>query len=147
MNLERRAILVVPGTAFWVLVIVGAVTGNGMLIGVALAMMVLTFAAVGVSAYYRAKADKAARDEVWEHGTHAKATVVSIDDGGREREVDFVLDVSAFGLAMFRAKVTSFVSELAIPRIQPGEVIDVRFDPADQTRIVIDPALRPPRAR
>jgi len=41
--------------------------------------------------------------------------------------------------------VRSVIARLAIPRIQPGCEIQVRRDPADGKKIVIDPGLTPHR--
>lgn len=62
--------------------------------------------------------------------------------GGNEDDPNVDMDLDIDG---GRLKVTSLIARLAIPRIQPGCEIQVRIDPADGKKIVIDPALTPYR--
>jgi hypothetical protein len=90
-------------------------------------------------------ADEAERKRIWTSGRPATARVVAISEapGGSDDdpEVDFQLEVRAEGVPPSAIKVRSYVSRLAIPRIQPGCEIQVRLDPADGTKVVIDPGL------
>ena len=45
------------------------------------------------------------------------------------------------GAAPYRVTTRALISMLAIPRIQPGTVIDVRVDRADRARVVVDEQL------
>ena len=60
-----------------------------------------------------------------------------------EPMVDFVLDVAADGGPPRRVSTSAVISQLAIPRVQPGCEIDVRIDPTDAETLVVDPALTP----
>jgi hypothetical protein len=75
-------------------------------------------------------------------GLPATATVVAIwDTGTRVNDdpvVGFRLAVEAPGRDGWEAATRALVSILAIPRIQPGAVLAVRYDPADPQRVAIE---------
>lgn len=91
--------------------------------------------------------------EVRQKGLPARATVLEIWDTGvtvnDDPVVGFRLEVDAQGRPPWHAEARSLVSILAIPRIQPGAVLPVRYDPTDPTRVAVeverepDPTLRP----
>lgn len=141
----NKVLLVIPGTLFWVLVIVGATTGNGTLTGAAVVLAVLTVIAVVVTGARASGRAAAARDAVWATGTPATATVVRVDGTGatinNDLEVDLVVDVVVAGRPPHRATIRRYVSPLAIPRVQPGCSIDARVDPANPAAVVLDPDL------
>ena len=74
-------------------------------------------------------------------GSPAKATVVAIWETGTRVNhnpvVGFDVEVHAEGRPAWRAKTKALVSILAIPRIQPGAMLDVFYDPADPSRVAI----------
>jgi hypothetical protein len=73
----------------------------------------------------------------------AKVVELSTKGGGLNDnpKIDFELDVTREGEPSFRAQVSVIVSLLAIPRVQPGCEIDVRIDPHDRSKVVIDEKL------
>jgi hypothetical protein len=137
--------VIVPGTLFWPLVVIGAVTGNGALIGAAIVLGLVTAIVFITGKVRSSSAARAERERVWAEGTPATATVVSLDGTGasinNDLEVDLVLDVSAAGRPPYRATVRRYVSPLVIPRVQPGCTLDARVDPADPSTVVLDPEL------
>jgi hypothetical protein len=142
-----RALLVIPGTLFWVLVIAGAVTKNNALIGAGVVLLVVT---VGLTLTLRLRAhgaNKAAEQELWTRGTPARARVVRIKDTGarinRHPKIELELAVTVPDQPPFPATLAAYISTIAIPRVQPDCTIDVRVDPTDRTRVVIDPDLTP----
>lgn len=142
-----RALLVIPGTLFWVLVIAGAVTANNALIGAGVVLAVVTIGLM-LTLKVRAGAAKAAADrDLWTRGTPARARVVAIKDTGarinREPKIDLQLAVTVAGQEPYPVHVEAYISSLAIPRIQPDCQIDVRVDPDDRNHVLIDPALTP----
>ena len=141
-----RALLFVPGLMGAALVVGGFTSDNSVMIGVGFGMagfMVAAMLALGIRDASTASAE---RRRIWKSGTPATARVIAIAEvggGGDETpEVDFELEV---GTPPTKVKVRSLVSRLAIPRIQPGCEIQVRVDPSDATKVVIDPALTPYR--
>jgi len=142
-----RALLVIPGTLFWVLVIAGAVTENNALIGAGVVLLVVT---VGLTLTLKVRAGTAkmaAEKELWARGTPARARVVRIKDTGarinRHPKIEFDLEVTLPDQEPYPASLAAYISSIAVPRVQPDCAIDVRVDPADKTRVVLDPALTP----
>lgn len=140
-----RALLFIPGTLFWVLVIAGAITKNNILIGVGVAMMIIT---VGLTIANRVRASVAqsdARKQLWATGTPARARVVALEATGSaintSPQVDLELEVTLPDQAPRRVTFRVYVSPLAIPRVQPDCMLDVRVDPNDPSRIAIDPNI------
>jgi len=80
--------------------------------------------------------------EIRQKGLPARATVVEIWDTGvtvnDDPVVGFRLEVEAVGRPQWRAETRALVSLLAIPRVQPGAVLPVRYDPSDPSRVAID---------
>jgi len=79
--------------------------------------------------------------EVRETGLPALATVLEIHETGvkvnDDPVVGFRLEVTADGRVPWTAETRALVSLLAIPRIQPGAVLPVRYDPADPSRVAL----------
>ncbi len=75
-------------------------------------------------------------------GTPAMATIAAIHDTGitvnNDPVVDFDLDVQPAGGKPFRSAARALVSRLAVPRIQPGRTLPVKYDPAQPGRAAID---------
>ena len=145
-NRKGSPLLIVPGTLFWVLIGVGATTGNDVLIGAAVVLAVVTIVGVLATRVRASGKAKAVRDAVWATGTAATAKVLTLDGTGarinHSPEVAIGLEVTAPGRPPYPATVTTYISDLAIPRVQPGCTLDVRVDPADPTIVVLDPSLR-----
>jgi hypothetical protein len=141
-----NALIFIPGTLFWVLVIAGAVTGSNLLIGGAVALAVVTIVGVLVMRGKAAAREDAARAELWQHGTPTRARVVDLKTTGtrinQSPEVDLELEVTLPDQAPYRVTVRRYISVLSVPRVQPDCMLDVRVDPNDRTKVAIDPALR-----
>jgi len=80
--------------------------------------------------------------EVRASGLPATATVLEIFDTGvtvnDDPVVGFRLQVEADGRPPWEAETRALVSLLAIPQIQPGAVLPVKYDPLDPARVAID---------
>lgn len=142
-----RALLVIPGTLFWVLVLAGIFTKNNALIGGAVVLFLVT--AIGAITM-KARASSSEKGEllrVYTRGTPARARIVNIGSKGGavngHPNIDFELEVTVPGQDPYRVSLTARVSKLAIPRVQPDALIDVRVDPDDRQRILLDAALTP----
>jgi hypothetical protein len=81
------------------------------------------------------------KQKVLQTGAAATATIVSIRDTGTRINDDPVvgirLQVQPAGAPAFQAEVKETVSILQIPLFQPGAQLDVKYDPADQSRVAI----------
>lgn len=100
---------------------------------------------IGCSGFVHGIADRFTGENVASQiraiGSPAKATVVAIWETGTRVNhnpvVGFDLEVHAEGRPAWRATTKALVSILAIPRVQPGAVLDVFYDPADPSRVAI----------
>jgi hypothetical protein len=52
-------------------------------------------------------------------------------------QVRIIVEVHPPGRAPYQAECTMVVSQLAIPRVQPGSAVHVRFDPMNPARIAL----------
>ena len=75
-------------------------------------------------------------------GVLAAATVVKIWDTGmtvnEDPVVGFLLEVRPQDQPAYRAETKLLISRLAIPQIQPGAVLAVRYDAANPARVSLD---------
>jgi hypothetical protein len=75
-------------------------------------------------------------------GYPAQARILQLKDTGLKvndnPQVTIVLEVHAQGRAPWHAQVTTIVSMLAIPRVQPGMMVAVRFDPMNPMQVAIE---------
>jgi len=135
----------VPGLLCWVLIGVGAATGNKTFIGLGVGLMFLSLVLGLIAAARSSSAKRAEAGRIWAGGIPGRAKVVDISTkGGRVNDnptIDFELDVTPEGQSSYRAQVSVLVSQLAIPRIQPGCEIEVRIDPQDRSKVVVDEKL------
>lgn len=147
MKKRFNPLVLLPGMAFWALLISGIITGNNILITIAVVvggLSVITLVTIAIKA---SSAAKAARRRLWQEGTPGTARIVSIGtNGGSFNDhpyVDLELDVTVGAKPAYRASVRALISQLAIPRIQPECQINVHVDPADPSKLVVDAALTP----
>jgi hypothetical protein len=86
------------------------------------------------------------RTGVLETGLPAQAVILSIEMGDRKltyRGVDerwlvvLELEVQPSDGPAFEAKAEHYVPILEIPRFQPGEIVDVRYDPQDKSKVAV----------
>lgn len=80
--------------------------------------------------------------EIRAHGRPAKATVLEIWETGvwvnHNPVAGFLLEVRAEGMAAYEAETRALISILWIPRIQPGAVLQVKYDPRNPSRVALD---------
>jgi len=80
--------------------------------------------------------------ELQKTGQPAKAVILRISDTGMTVNDDPVvwleLDVHPDAAPVFQARTKCLISRLDVPQFQPGCTIQVRYDPADHTRVGID---------
>ena len=139
--------LVVPWLMGIALVVGGATSDNPTMIGIGCGLAGVAVVIFIVIKFGEMSHAEAERKRIWKEGRPATARVVAITEapGGSEDnpEVDLQLEVRAEGAPPSAIKVRSYISRLAIPRIQPGCEIQVRLDSTDGTKAVIDPGLTP----
>lgn len=83
----------------------------------------------------------AAERELLATGVAAPAKIVSVGETGMyvndRPQVQLVLEVSPPEGEVFTATVNRVISVLQVPRIQPGQLLEVRFDPSNRSRIAV----------
>ena len=82
------------------------------------------------------------RRALLEHGAAAQARVLNVQGTGTliNHDPQVVLDLEvapAPNAPTFRARCTAIVSQIAIPRIQPGCLVPVRFAPSNPQRVAL----------
>lgn len=135
--------LVLPGTAFWVLVIIGATTEEARYVAYALGLGAVTMAVFAVFKVRQLRTERAHRARAIEAGTEATARIVSTRVRGHlnhDPYVVFDLEVAPESGPAYRVQVTELVSQLAVPRIQPDALLDIHIHPDDPKYVVIAPA-------
>ena len=66
--------------------------------------------------------------KIWETGVRVNDNPV----------VGFLLEIHAEGIPPYEAETKALISVLWIPRIQPGEILPVKYDPDDPSRVALD---------
>ena len=106
-------------------------------VGITLIVMVLFFRSLR-----RDFREMAQAQEILAAGEPAEAKVVRMWDTGTtlndNPQVKFLLEVRPSGRAPYQAEVKCYVSRLRLSQVQPGNVIAVRIDRQDETKIALD---------
>lgn len=106
---------------------------------VALALTVVVAVALPGCAVINRFSGMSQASELHRIGMPAEATVLRIWDTGmtvnKNPVVGFLLEVRPPDEAPWRAETKQLVSRLEIPRVRPGQVVAVRYDPADHRRV------------
>lgn len=81
------------------------------------------------------------RNQILQSGIQATATVISLADTGMmvnyQPQVKMVLQVNPPNSAPYQTEVTMVVSQLKIPRVQPGAVVPVKIDPQNPANVAV----------
>lgn len=87
---------------------------------------------------------QAASDQILKTGLQARAKILQylplgINVNGNNPVVNLVVEVQPVSRAPFTAQVQGVaVSELSIPKYQPGQMVTVRYDPVDVTKVAVE---------
>ena len=80
--------------------------------------------------------------ELKKTGLPAKATITGIRDTGNrfneQPEVELQLDVQASGLEPYKTSVKMYVSLVYLPQLQPGKIVNIKYDRKDKYKVVVD---------
>jgi hypothetical protein len=144
---KLNPLMFLPGTVIWILIGVGFATGEDLLIGLGVACAISAFLVLAIRKVRSSGRARLERRRIWNEGTEALARIITIGtDGGSFNDhpyVDFELDVNVSGRPTYRVSTRALISQLAIPRVQPGCDIAVRIDSAAPDELVVDAALTP----
>ena len=106
-------------------------------VGITLVAMALIFRSL-----FRDFREMAQARELIAAGEPAEAKIVRMWDTGTtlndDPKVKFLLEVRPSGRAPYQAEVKCYVSRLRLSQVQPGNVIAVRIDRQDETKIALD---------
>jgi Protein of unknown function (DUF3592) len=84
----------------------------------------------------------AERSRLLKVGEQAQARILGLSDTGLKvndnPQIALQLEVYPQSRPPFQAQCVAIVSYLAIPRVQPGMMVPVRFDPADPSKIALE---------
>ncbi len=85
----------------------------------------------------------AANEALIKTGTQARAKVLQylpmgIDVNGSNPAVTLQLEVQPANAPRFNAQAQGVISSVSVPKFQPGQLITVRYDPNDLTRVTIE---------
>jgi hypothetical protein len=107
-----------------------------------LAVLLLPLLALPACAIRDRMTGEAAAKHIRAVGVAADATVLQIWDTGitvnNDPVVGFLLDVKPDGRPAYQAKTKALISRLAVPRIQPGATLRVKYDPNDPAQVALD---------
>ena len=122
------------GTAILTLVIVG----------VTCLITLASFAFVGAILWFTLRPlmqNMQQRNAILQSGIPAMATILQLADTGMmvnyNPRVNIVLQVQPPNGAPYQTEVTMVVSQLQIPRVQPGMVVPVKIDPANPSKVAL----------
>lgn len=135
-----------PGTAFWTLVIVGIATGSSGAWIAAAVLGVVTFLGFLLFATTKATTTRRTRRRVWADGIPATARVVAAHANGSLNNhpyVDLTLEVTVPGQAPRTVELRQVISQLMVGRIEPDKEIAVKVDRDNPEVVAIDEALTP----
>jgi uncharacterized membrane protein len=147
----RRPVLTIlpfllPGTAFWTLVIIGIATGSAGVWFAAAVLGVVTFLGFLLFATSKATATRKTKKRVWADGIPATAKVIRAQASGSLNNhpyVDLTLEVTVPNQLPRTVEVNQVISQLMVGKIEPGDEIAVRVDRNDPKIVVVDEALTP----
>ncbi|HVY46110.1 MAG TPA: DUF3592 domain-containing protein [Minicystis sp.] len=84
----------------------------------------------------------AERSRLMQIGEQAQAKILGLSDTGvkinNSPQIALQLEVYPKTRPPYQAQCVAIVSYLAIPRVQPGMMVPVRFDPADPSKIAVE---------
>lgn len=114
------------------------------IVGVTCLVTVASFAFVGVILWFTLRPllqNMNQRGQILQTGIPAMATIVSLADTGMlvnyQPQVRIGLQVNPPNGAPYQTEVTMVVSQLMIPRVQPGMTVPVKIDSKDPSKVAI----------
>jgi hypothetical protein len=85
--------------------------------------------------------DASNNSRILQSGEQAQARIVNIQDTGmlvnHNPRVRLLLEVRPFGRQPYQTELTTLVSHLAIPRVQPGCIVPIRIDPMNPQQVAL----------
>ena len=116
---------------------------TSMMLGTAVPIIVITIIAIVVAMIFvrRLTGNTSANRQLLATGESAPATIVQMSDTGMRindnPRVSLVLEVHPATRPAFRVEVKQVISMLQASQYQPGQQVEVKFDPANPQKVVI----------
>jgi hypothetical protein len=114
------------------------------IVGITCVATLGSFAFVGVILWFTLRPllqNMNQRSQILQTGIPAMATIVGLADTGMlvnyQPQVRIALQVQPPNGAPYQTEVTMVVSQLMIPRVQPGMQVPVKIDPKDPSKVAI----------
>ena len=103
---------------------------------------VVVFSMGGAFKYFKSGRE---RKRLMAYGKGAQAKVISIDEASdgtvttinEQPLVTIELEVQDDNNKIYRVKIETLISRLEIPKLQPGNIIEIKIDPKDKNKIII----------
>lgn len=75
-------------------------------------------------------------------GADAQATILGLQQTGtfvnNNPQVVLTLEVTPPGQPSFQAQASTIIPLVAVPQVQPGNVINVKYDPTDHSKVMVN---------
>lgn len=75
-------------------------------------------------------------------GADAQATILGLQQTGtfvnNNPQVVLTLQVSPPGQTPFQAQTSTILPLVAVPQVQPGNVVNVKYDPTDHSKVMLN---------
>lgn len=122
--------------------LIGGSIAASMGIGLVITCVTLLFTGLIIFFVYRTVFGKINQsNKLLATGAPAQALVMQLADTGvrvnDNPQVKLVLEVHPMGQPPYQVETTAFVSMLKLAQIQPGQTVNVRYDPADPSKVAL----------
>ena len=122
--------------------LIGGSIAASMGIGLVITCVTLLFTGAIIFFVYRTVFGKINQsNKLLTTGVPAQARVLQLADTGvrlnDNPQVKLVLEVQPLGQPAYQVEIASFVSMLKLAQIQPGNTVNVRYDPADPSKVAL----------
>jgi len=139
--MKANPLVLLPGTLFWVFLVIALVTKNDVVVTLTIVLGVGTFVGFGAAALRRSATERTIKKRVWADGSPTTATVLTSRTNGSLNDhpnVEMTLDLGGREVA-----VRQVISQIMVSSVKPGEEIAVKVDQQDPSIVVVDEALTP----
>jgi hypothetical protein len=122
--------------------LIGGSIAASMGIGLVITCVTLLFTGLIIFFVYRTVFGKINQsNKLLASGVPAQARVLQLADTGvrlnDNPQVKLVLEVHPMGQPAYQVETTSFISMIKLAQVQPGQTVNVRYDPADPSKVAL----------
>ena len=122
--------------------LIGGSIATSMILGLGITCVTLLFTGAIIFFVYRTVYGKINQsNKLLTTGVPAQARVMQLADTGvrlnDNPQVKLVLEVHPMGQSPYQVEVSSFISMIKLAQVQPGQMVNVRYDPADPSKVAL----------